>query len=143
MREGNPWDSRGRKYGGGQMIIYRTIAVSAATLALSYLATLAPWAYAADTITGLAPVAQNLDSELHPVMSMPSVPARRYFGPVNVPEEQYFIMGDNRDNSKDSRVFGFVDRRVIIGKAKGVVVSFDITDKYQPRTKRFFSSLYQ
>ncbi len=86
---------------------------------------------------------ENLDSELHPVMSIPSVPARRYFGPVNVPEGQYFIMGDNRDNSRDSRVFGFVNRRVIIGKAKGVILSFDINDKYQPRTKRFFSSLYQ
>ncbi len=46
------------------MIIYRTIAVGAATLALSYLATLAPWAYAADPITDLAPVALNLDGEL-------------------------------------------------------------------------------
>ena len=86
---------------------------------------------------------EKLDDEFHPVMSIPRVSARRFYGPIKVPEGQYFVMGDNRDMSKDSRVFGFVERRVIIGKAKGVIVSFDITDKYQPRTKRFFSSLYQ
>jgi signal peptidase I len=51
------------------------------------------------------------------------------------------MMGDNRDNSKDSRYFGLVERRLIIGKATGVITSFDITDKYQPRLKRFFASL--
>ncbi len=51
------------------------------------------------------------------------------------------VMGDNRDRSRDSRFFGFVDRAQIVGKAKGVIGSFDITDKYQPRLKRFFASL--
>jgi signal peptidase I len=50
-------------------------------------------------------------------------------------------MGDNRDMSKDSRYFGFVRRDVILGKAKAVIVSFDITDKYQPRLKRFLCPL--
>jgi len=50
-------------------------------------------------------------------------------------------MGDNRDISRDSRSFGFVERKLIVGKAKGVIGSFDITDKYQPRFNRFFSSL--
>jgi signal peptidase I len=50
-------------------------------------------------------------------------------------------MGDNRDNSKDSRYFGFVDRDVIIGKAKRVLVSLDIGDKYQPRLNRFLAPL--
>jgi len=35
------------------------------------------------------------------------------------------MLGDNRDNSADSRVFGFVDRKLIIGKAPAVVVSFN------------------
>jgi len=74
-------------------------------------------------------------------MSIPSITAIRNFGPVTVPQNSYFVMGDNRDNSKDSRYFGFVERKYIIGKAKGVITSFDITDKYQPRLKRFFASL--
>ncbi|MDH4240641.1 MAG: signal peptidase I [Phycisphaerae bacterium] len=84
---------------------------------------------------------ENLDGFTHAVMSIPSVRAMRDFGPVAVPDGHYFVMGDNRDNSRDSRYFGFVQREAIVGKARGVIVSFDITDKYQPRLKRFFDSL--
>jgi len=84
---------------------------------------------------------ENLDGHAHAVMSIPSIRAARNFGPVTVPADSYFVMGDNRDNSKDSRYFGFVDRDVIVGKATRVLVSLDITDKYQPRLKRFLSPL--
>ncbi len=84
---------------------------------------------------------EDLDGIAHAVMTVPAVAAMRNFGPVTVPPESYFVMGDNRDNSKDSRFFGFVERKSIVGRAKGVIGSFDITDKYQPRLRRFFSSL--
>jgi len=52
-------------------------------------------------------------------------PSRDNWGPLVVPAGQYFVMGDNRDNSYDSRYWGFVNRRVIRGRPLFVYYSFD------------------
>jgi signal peptidase I len=48
---------------------------------------------------------------------------QRNYGPVVVPEDQYFMMGDNRDNSQDSRYWGFLRRDYVKGKALFVYFS--------------------
>lgn len=50
---------------------------------------------------------------------------RDNFGPVTVPEGQLFVMGDNRDNSSDSRYWGFLSREKVIGKALIIYFSWD------------------
>ncbi len=48
-----------------------------------------------------------------------------HFGPFNVPEGQYFAMGDNRDNSQDSRFWGYVPRDNMLGKALAIYWSYE------------------
>ena len=84
---------------------------------------------------------EELGHHDHAIMTAPYATGLSDFGPVQVPEGNYFVMGDNRDNSRDSRIFGFVERDLILGKAVGIAASFNIKDKYQPRLDRFFSEL--
>lgn len=85
---------------------------------------------------------EKLGDREHAVMAMPGVDSRhRSFEERILGEGEYFVMGDNRDNSKDSRYFGVIPRDEIVGEATHVVMSFDKTDKFQPRWRRFFMEL--
>ncbi|MBL9116293.1 MAG: signal peptidase I [Verrucomicrobiaceae bacterium] len=84
---------------------------------------------------------ENLDSREHWVMALPSRVMIRSFPQITVPEGCYFVMGDSRDNSADSRSFGFARRELIAGRAERILVSFDKGDTWLPRLKRFLQPL--
>ena len=63
------------------------------------------------------------------------------FNSVVVPKGFYLALGDNRDNSADSRVIGFVPRNEIVGRSKKVVMSLDYDNYFMPRSERFLHTL--
>ncbi len=73
------------------------------------------------------PYIQHKDPHVIPGWQQP----RDNYGPVRVPPGHYFVMGDNRDYSFDSRFWGFVPRKSIVGRAFIIYFSCD--------SKRFFS----
>ena len=70
------------------------------------------------------PYAHHYDNGLRPGGNDP----RDNFGPVTVPENKIFVMGDNRDQSYDSRYWGFVDLKEVLGKALIIYWSWDPDD---------------
>jgi signal peptidase I len=77
----------------------------------------------------------------HDLLLLPERRQWRRLGPLTVPEGMYFVLGDNRDNSADSRYIGFVPRRNIVGRASRVVLSLNPDHYYLPRAGRFLTTL--
>jgi len=84
---------------------------------------------------------ENLGGTPHAVMINRSKHCMPSFAPVVIPESTYFVMGDNRDESYDSRFFGTVPRDQIVGRATIVAASVDPERHYRPRWERFLHPL--
>jgi len=67
--------------------------------------------------------------------------ATRSYGPAEVPLDHFFVLGDNRDNSADSRLYSFIPRSQIVGRSSSVVFSLDSDHTFRPRSGRFMAHL--
>jgi signal peptidase I len=70
-----------------------------------------------------------------------SLDVRDNFGPVRVPAGHYFMMGDNRDNSRDSRYWGPLPKDMIEGRAMFIYWSWD-ADRFRPRLGRLLRIIH-
>jgi signal peptidase I len=84
---------------------------------------------------------ETVEGRTHMVLSEDFTAPGSDFGPLRVPEGQYFLMGDHRDSSFDSRFWGFAERRAILGRAVAIAFSLDHDHYLMPRRQRFATRL--
>ena len=117
----------------------------AAALADSLNGRLVNEPYAVHSQQYIDPYRDNFPANAHTVPQRPRAAEMLEKYVVNdelvVPPGYIFAMGDNRDDSFDSRYWGAVDRKKIVGRATAVVMSTDRKHHWLPRWQRFFSSL--
>lgn len=94
------------------------------------------------TVLPVLHLTEKLDGDQRSIQWLPDLTEAADFGPEKVPAGQYLMLGDNRDNSADSRYIGFIPRKELIGRAERILVSANILDNWMPRLARFGKSLY-
>jgi len=80
---------------------------------------------------------EHLGERENAVQWLPTVPSLRSMPAFRVPEDHYWMMGDNRDNSADSRYIGPVPRNLLVGRAHHLVLSVAFKENWLPRWERF------
>lgn len=85
--------------------------------------------------------AERVLGEKRNIKLLPVDTPARHFDAVTVPPEHILVMGDNRNNSVDSRYYGFIPTSEVRGKATSVAFSLDTDNYYLPRTSRLLVSL--
>jgi len=80
---------------------------------------------------------EHLGARDNVVQWLPTVPSLRSMPAFRVPEGHYWMMGDNRDNSADSRYIGPVPRHLLVGRAHHLVLSVAFKANWLPRWERF------
>lgn len=80
---------------------------------------------------------KGVASRTHPIRILPERPALRNFGPITVPFGEVFLMGDNRDESRDARFFGTRPVTDLLGRAVGIMWSWHPEFTKGPRWSRF------
>lgn len=78
----------------------------------------------------------------HDILLLPDRWAPSTFGPMVIPRGEYFVLGDNRDDSADSRYIGLVPRRNIYGRATRIIVSLNPERYDLPRSARLLKPLH-
>jgi signal peptidase I len=110
----------------GDEITYRnkTLYINGKEIPESYLGPYAGPSEAGRSMAGGQVKQENLEGVEHRIMELPQVYIG-HEGTWKVPPGQYFAMGDNRDNSQDSRFWGFVPEANLVGRAFVIWMNFD------------------
>jgi signal peptidase I len=84
---------------------------------------------------------EHLPGQDHIVTHVPAISARRDFEEMVIPPGRFFVMGDNRDQSRDSRYFGLVEEHSIYGHSTHVAISFWPERLLKPRFERWMDPM--